>query len=95
MSVKAVLQEALKEDIATIQSEYEIKLEFSMDNCYIVFHTKHAIFGAEPVAVFQKRLNSLIILSVKSNNIKEFDNKIRKFIKEAPFVTEVMNKKRN
>jgi hypothetical protein len=70
-------------------------IEFSKDNCFIVFHTKHAIFGNEPVTLFQERLNSLVILSVKSHNIKEFDNRIRKLLKKTPFVFEHMNKKRN
>lgn len=45
-SIKNVIQEALRQEIAVIQEEYEIKIEFSEDNAFIVFHTRHAIFGA-------------------------------------------------
>ena len=51
--------------------------------------------GEEPLNLFKHRLNNLIILSVKSRNIKDFDNKMRKFMKGSKFATEAMNKKRN
>ena len=94
-SMRSIIQAALKEDIAILEQEYEIEIEFTEDNHFIVFHTKHSIFGEEPLNLFKHRLNNLIILSVKSRNIKDFDNKMRKFMKGSKFATEAMNKKRN
>jgi hypothetical protein len=90
-----LLRTALAEDLQRIQDFFEMELELNEECQSIVIHHQHASFAAEPEAKVRQLLDSLVIFSIKSANIKDFDNKVKKIIKQLPFLHSKMNTSRN
>ena len=78
-----------------LEQEYEIDVEFSEEHKCLVVHKKHPCFGREVEVTLQLMLNELLIISIKSKEIRQFNSLIRKEFRHMSFVRERMKNSRN
>ena len=81
--------------MGVLQEEYEIDIEFDDKNQCIVVHQKHSCFGREVELSLKGMLNHLLMYSVKSKEIREFNKRLRKESKDMPFMRQRMKNSRN
>ena len=90
-----LIKESLALEARNLQEEYEVDVEFNEEHQCLVVHKLHACFGSEVETYIHRMLNDLVLISVRSLNIRDFNKAIRKEMKNLPFLKETMKNTRS